>query len=527
MVDRSRPHLAHARTFILVLPLAVCACGVPSTPPETSEELAQAFRLRMRDEPFHATSRVPGLEQIGYEAELVTRQTRFAGVEQGIALDPALRDAVQSYWGGNVFWPDYGELNSAPYRTDLGSLRRPLATYHAELATRYLGLAEVLDERIAAHPGDTAARGLLAVSLLLHANAVWAESGREYPRLALLRDALGLTTPLEAPSCVLYSDDPGASTGRADCYVTVEERHDVLVATGERVLALFDDIAAVTPDSTWVEVGRLLVEPEADPTPAMTLPRSTSRASVPVGESLVISEEAIWLNGEQVADIAALHRGLQEQVEDIAHLEARHPGRAPERRLIVRADVDLPFGLVRGVLLTAHDVGFDQVALVFLRVDRERGVIHTIHLGATDVKTFVADAGWVEPPETAPVIRLSNRGVDVPGSEMAGAENSGATVVLPPASGWGAERDKQLAEQVHALRAARPDADSVAMIVDEDVPFHQVVATLDTLQRRCVEGGECEPLFPRVRMSVAKPGELAFRSGASPPPSAEGVDAAP
>ncbi len=362
--------------------------------PDVSEELAQAFRARMLDQPIAQSPGAPlgDAEWIGYYREAVTRQTRFAGVEQGIRLDRELRKVIRGYWGGNADIPrsESGEL---------ADMREPLAAYHAEQAGRYLEFAHVLRARIEGDPEDTAARGMLALSVLLHResqNSIWFQ----YPRVALLGEALLDRDPVPPPACQLYLDDPTASARTVDCQVDLDARMAVLGESFQLALRWLDEIAAQDPDSTWIEVARLVAEAPEPEHPELDLPRSSATESPRIAVNVVVGRQTLSVDGVKLLDVLdgarvddAFRRGtlitplydhLLEKRENGQAL-AEKGGRAFAGEFLLQADRRIPFDLLRQVLYTAGQAGFPRALLVVRRDTREH-VIRTIHLAVIEVE---------------------------------------------------------------------------------------------------------------------------------------------
>jgi hypothetical protein len=236
---------------LLFLALALGCSG--RTTLDESEQLARAFRAKMLDIPLADAStpfEADDSDRNIYYREAAIYQTRFRGVHRGVGLDRELSRLTELWWGSNRNLTINPDLPHATVRSEW-------VQYQNERIARFDAYSRVLRERIDADPGDTAARGLLATATLAletsNFNATWG-----YPNLYLLAVYVLELPPPQVPLCVIHSDDPEASRDPFDCILKLEDR--IFLGRHSRDLALtwVDQIAEVNPESTWIDVARLL-----------------------------------------------------------------------------------------------------------------------------------------------------------------------------------------------------------------------------------------------------------------------------
>jgi len=358
---------------ILMLSL-LAGCGRP-TSPEASEALARALRGRMPDTPLPdlgVQAGGPEPEELEYQLQAVVHQTHFAGVREGLGLDAEHQRLLDLWWGSNT------ELRPDP-GIDLNLQRETLARWHREQAERYGAFADALRERIARDPDDTASRGLLACSvLLLRSQNSMPIMG--YPRLLLLADTVLAEAPPPEPACRLFSDDPQVSTDLTHCQVAVEDRMRIGDAAYELAMDQVDAIAASAPDSTWIEVARLLAISERSwvHTEGLTLPASRSTTTPELAIALLVSPEELLVDGlelfrleqgripedERRGDtIPRLQDRLIQKVDQAQSYTER--GEEPfDHRLLLQLDRRLAIRDVQAVLVTAGQAGLVHLELV-------------------------------------------------------------------------------------------------------------------------------------------------------------------
>ncbi len=90
------------------------------------------------------------------------------------------------------------------------------------------------------------------------------------------------------------------------------------------------------------------------------LPETASTAPVPGDLALDVGRDGIWLGGARVASSAWV-LGADDLL--VPELDAAIRARAP-RALVVRADEQVPYGLLRRVLFTAREAGVADLSLV-------------------------------------------------------------------------------------------------------------------------------------------------------------------
>jgi hypothetical protein len=271
--------------------------GCRPTSPEASEQLARAFRARMWDVPVQdawSPFSEDRAESWDYWADTALSQSRFAGVSEGVPLDREHARLVELWWGGNT---EFEPIPDAPYPEQ----REPLARYMEEQAERYRDYAPALKRRIQRDPHDTASLGLLATSVLLHcisSDHAWFG----YGRTELLAETIEEVPPPPPPACALHSAEH-ESTGLTDCMVDYQERVRIRPPAVERALTWFDRIAPEDPDSTWLEVGKLILWSDRGGPPYLEYARSTAR-TVPTAQLwLALDAQAAWLNSDQVMTV--------------------------------------------------------------------------------------------------------------------------------------------------------------------------------------------------------------------------------
>jgi biopolymer transport protein ExbD len=117
------------------------------------------------------------------------------------------------------------------------------------------------------------------------------------------------------------------------------------------------------------------------PSAELRLPVSSATQRVETAVNTVISQVAITVDGVKVADVtdgtvaSDLRRGavitplfevLKERADEAKAIEERRPGAPFTGRLLLQADRDIPFRLVRDVLYTAGQAQFGEIRFVVL-----------------------------------------------------------------------------------------------------------------------------------------------------------------
>jgi hypothetical protein len=335
---------------VVVLALLTSGC-VGHTTPEDSEQLARAFRAQMLDVPLpDANNPLEHRESEAnvYYVETAVYQTRFAGVQRWVGLDRELNEVVRSWWGENR------EPDLDP-GLPLSVQREPWARFQLDRAARFRTYARVLRARIASDPEDTAARGLMAVAVLALWNGEYLMvSG--YPHYCLLTESVLELPPPDVPDCVLYSEAPDASEDLMACRVPQEERLILRGLAGDQALTWIDEIAAVDPNSTWIEIARLMAVSRGE-TGGLAhedfqLAASSSTVSPRMAVQVALRQDVLAVDGLEVLRLEdgrfpeeawrvdllePLYERLLEKAAD-ARLIQELTGRRFERRIIVQAD---------------------------------------------------------------------------------------------------------------------------------------------------------------------------------------------
>jgi biopolymer transport protein ExbD len=112
---------------------------------------------------------------------------------------------------------------------------------------------------------------------------------------------------------------------------------------------------------TLVLVALLLAFSTDPPLPiALTLPRSTSTNEVPRALAIDLTQSGVHLQGHRIAGSAWYLEHDDERVQELyVALQRLPPG-----RVLLRMDAMVPYRLVRKVLFTLQQAGFEDVTLV-------------------------------------------------------------------------------------------------------------------------------------------------------------------
>ena len=112
---------------------------------------------------------------------------------------------------------------------------------------------------------------------------------------------------------------------------------------------------------TLVLVALLLASSTDPPLPvALTLPRSTSTVEVPRAVAVDLTPSAIHLQGHRIAGAAWYLEHDDDRVDELyGALQRLPPG-----QVLLRMDASVPYRLLRKVLFTLQQAGFDDVMLV-------------------------------------------------------------------------------------------------------------------------------------------------------------------
>ncbi len=112
---------------------------------------------------------------------------------------------------------------------------------------------------------------------------------------------------------------------------------------------------------TLVLVALLLAFSTDPPLPvALTLPRSTATAEVARAVAVDVTASGVHLQGHRVAGTA----WYLEHDEDLVEELYGALNRLPSGRVLLRLDASVPYRIVRKVLFTLQQAGFEDVTLV-------------------------------------------------------------------------------------------------------------------------------------------------------------------
>lgn len=115
------------------------------------------------------------------------------------------------------------------------------------------------------------------------------------------------------------------------------------------------------------------------PPPGVTLPTSTAEATASSSVVVAIERDAIIVGGERVAVVSdvladdgpAIPLLASRLVQERAQMDAiaeRNPGDKPAARMVtIQGDREIEFRLLRKVMTTVHESGFEDVALAVLK----------------------------------------------------------------------------------------------------------------------------------------------------------------
>jgi hypothetical protein len=347
-----------------------------------SEQLAQAFRARMLSIPLfdaYTPFEDDDSDRNRYHREASIYQTRFLGVQRGVGLDRELSHLADVWWGSNVA-PAIG--SDLPHE----EFRLKWLQYQNERSARFGEYARGLRERIEADSRDTAARGMLATATLALGtsdfNATWG-----YPNLSLLAVHVLDISPPQTPFCATHSDDVEASLDLFDCLLDVEERAFLVQRSRELALTWVDQIAEVNPDSTWIDVARLLAV-RGDPlehlpvfdSSSMELSQSRSTNLPSMGHRIILGTDSLMVDSAEVLKLqemrfseeswrhdllVPLYEHLRYKFVDMEHA-ANNTGRDAIPGVQVLVDRRHRYDELQAVLFAAEQAGFVQFELLAL-----------------------------------------------------------------------------------------------------------------------------------------------------------------
>ncbi len=115
-------------------------------------------------------------------------------------------------------------------------------------------------------------------------------------------------------------------------------------------------------------------EVEVLPSPrGLALPESTAEQRTEATPVIMVTNTEILLQGEKVADRAAVERATEQNIPSLEAALARlpRPEDTPESRAVtIMGDKTIPYRLLRKVMLSCNQAQYDEIALAVIRRER-------------------------------------------------------------------------------------------------------------------------------------------------------------
>jgi biopolymer transport protein ExbD len=90
------------------------------------------------------------------------------------------------------------------------------------------------------------------------------------------------------------------------------------------------------------------------------LPRTTSEKAIPQGQAVDLTKESIFLNDQRIASTEFYARHEESLVQELYWPLLK----MEKSTLLIRSDADMPYALLQKLIFTAHEAGWQEIALV-------------------------------------------------------------------------------------------------------------------------------------------------------------------
>jgi hypothetical protein len=283
------------------------------------------------------------------------------------------------------------------------------------------------------------------------------------------------------------------------------------VIGGDRAEAIgadFDELARVVA----VRLSLHLPPPEL----LQRLPATTALRSARASTAVVVTRESVAVNGETVVTLADAAvpaeqldgRGIPALVDALGE---------PGESVLLQIDRDAPSDLLLQLLTSVGLAGASRFELAGLNVAPARQVVTQVSIPR--LADFLGTVG--EDPDVVPLnlaVVIDTGGFGVIGNAFAlhpdigvaiAGEDGDASIRVP--RGEEGFDHAALSTMLGRVKDEFPHEDKVTVVLDGDVPYHVVMATLDTCRDR--SAGGAGDLFPDAVITPGRTGEYGAGGG--------------